>query len=204
MTTHNGISVDLEIFWSPSTIHTSPAIMIIPDLASASSGEHYVRVLLDTLVRRDLGNVCIVNTYRMTILPEDTVYLRACVGAFQSLLQVRETKELKKGKSDSAASMFMFDHTEAENEKEGTGKEKESAPVDTVEEWESQQRPIAAIAFSSGGVLMTKYLARYKGDEHISSAVTVSSFYDARSYIRKVEASTFFHPFMLWSNKKKR
>ena len=82
MTSFDGCAVDLEIFWSKSKRCSgdSPAIIIVPDLASASSGEHYVRVLLDTLARRDLGNVCVVNTYRMTILPDDTTYLRACIG----------------------------------------------------------------------------------------------------------------------------
>ena len=82
VTSFDGCAVDLEIFWSKSKRCSgdSPAIIIVPDLASASSGEHYVRVLLDTLARRDLGNVCVVNTYRMTILPDDTTYLRACIG----------------------------------------------------------------------------------------------------------------------------
>ncbi|GMH83891.1 hypothetical protein TrVE_jg5461 [Triparma verrucosa] len=229
VTSFDGCAVDLEIFWSKSKRCSgdSPAIIIVPDLASASSGEHYVRVLLDTLARRDLGNVCVVNTYRMTILPDDTTYLRACIGAFGALLEekrkewLREKAATESSSASGGVSQFMFDHTsskdedreDAENDgdspkKAQAKKSKAKSPTNNSDnknsEDEQKKHPIAAICYATGGVLMTKYLARFKGDEIITSAVNVSSCYDVNSQLRNIEKSWwFFHPFYLWSNKQK-
>ena len=115
----------------------------------------------------------------------------------------------------------MFDHTsskdedreDAENDgdspkKAQAKKSKAKSPANNSDnknsEDEQKKHPIAAICYATGGVLMTKYLARFKGDEIITSAVNVSSCYDVNSQLRNIEKSWwFFHPFYLWSNKQK-
>ncbi|GMH71128.1 hypothetical protein TL16_g05571 [Triparma laevis f. inornata] len=221
VTSFDGCAVDLEIFWSKSKRckGDSPAIIIVPDLASASSGEHYVRVLLDTLARRDLGNVCVVNTYRMTILPDDTTYLRACIGAFGALLEEKRKEWLREEEaleSTTKASQFMFDHTSGKDGKDGKddddkkeSTDSHSKPPSKNEEEDStsselKPHPIAAISYATGGILMTKYLSRFRGTEIITSAVNISSSYDLNSLNSQITKSWwFFHPFYLWSNKQK-
>ncbi len=84
-----GISIDLSIQWSPHHSIHEPALFVIPDLLAPATGSHYLKVLMSTVARRRHQSICVMNTYRMTILQTDTNYLIAAANAFQNLLRQR-------------------------------------------------------------------------------------------------------------------
>ena len=121
-------------------------------------------------------------------------------------------EEVARESTSSNASQFMFDHTstadtsadDADDKAEKEKKNEDEANKNESTDKELKSHPIAAICYATGGVLMTKYLARFKGDEKITSAVTVSSYYDVNTQVKNIEKNWwFFHPFYLWSNKQK-
>jgi len=207
-TCDDGIEVHIEIFWATGAEKdASPALFVVPDLIFLSRFnslyvDHYVQILQRSIERKCSNqNLCVmrVDKYDSTLLPDDVKYLDAAVSLFNNLLADRIDRERRQNSGIDFSSKFMFDHNSATTPKSNAA----VAPTSTETRKTRHKNIIAAVGYSSGGVLLSKYLAKYNRSQPFSGAVILSSFFDAKQHFNKIirKQKNLFRPFMVWSLK---
>jgi len=179
----------IEIYWGTST--TAPALFVVPDLIflarhKRTGVDHYIQMLIASVNRKQSNQtVCVmrVDRYDSTILPDDVLYLDRAASEFRKHFELKMRV--------SRGSEFMFDN----NNNKGNSNNDDDDSDDL--------NLIVAVGYSSGAVLLTKYLSKFPTTQPFSGATLVSSFFSAKQHFNKIirKQKHLFRPFMLWSLK---